>query len=449
MNEKQLLTGVETAKLLGCSPAVVTRLANSGELPFERLGRRKCFRRADVVRYLRDHNLVEAPQDHPRISCDLPDIIGLSFFSGAGGLDLGLEQEGVESLLYCENNRESRMTISMNRPKSALVGDISKVTADGVRNYARIPEGRQIDVMFGGPPCQAFSTAGARRAFDDERGNIFLTYLDLASELQPEYLVIENVRGLLSTPFPVERGGAPIKGGAMRMVLARLEEMGYGVSFNLYNSANYGVPQIRERVILIAKRNGDILPWLEPTNSNDDKWGLPPWRTFDEATAHLKETEHQYNQFPPKRLKYFSMLGEGEYWTSLPKDVQPIAMGKAYELTGGRTGFYRRLNGSRPSPTLVTSPTMPATDLCHPRELRPLSVQEYKAIQGFPPEWKIAGKTSDIYRQVGNAVPVALGRAIGRTILADKAGTLLEKKEFRDFPFSRYRVTNHNLWKEG
>ncbi|MDK4333528.1 DNA cytosine methyltransferase [Corynebacterium accolens] len=399
-------------------------------------------------RYLRDNNLVEAPQDHPRTSNGLADVVGLSFFSGAGGLDLGLEIEGITSLLYCENNRESRMTISMNRPESGLLGDISKVTAEQVRAFARIPDGREVDVMFGGPPCQAFSTAGARRAFDDERGNVFLTYLDLANELQPKYLVIENVRGLLSTPFPLVRGGEPVKGGAMRMVLSRLEGMGYGVSFNLYNSANYGVPQIRERVILIAKRSGGIMPWLKPTHSEVSDWGLPPWKTFDEATSYLEGINHEYNQFPAKRLKYFSMLKEGEYWTSLPKEVQPAAMGKAYELSGGRTGFYRRLNGKRPAPTLVTSPTMPATDLCHPRELRPLSVQEYKAIQGFPLEWKIAGKTSDIYRQVGNAVPVELGRAIGRSIMADMEGKLVEDEKFIAFPYSRYRTTNQRVWSE-
>ena len=448
MNKDKMLTGAETAKMLGCSPAVVTRLANTGDLQFEMVGRRKCFRVSEVNRYLSENNLVVAPQDHPRLSDEVPDVIGLSFFSGAGGLDLGLELEGIKSLLYCENNRESRMTISMNRPDSALLGDISKVNAEQVRSFARIPQERKVDVMFGGPPCQAFSTAGARRAFDDERGNVFLTYLDLANELQPEYLVIENVRGLLSTPFPLVRGGQPVKGGAMRMVLSRLEEMGYGVSFNLYNSANYGVPQIRERVILIAKRSGETMPWLEPTNSEDGKWGLPPWKTFDEATSHLEGIKHEYNQFPDKRLKYFSMLKEGEYWTSLPKEVQPAAMGKAYELSGGRTGFYRRLNGKRPSPTLVTSPIMPATDLCHPRELRPLSVQEYKAIQGFPLEWKIAGKTSDIYRQIGNAVPVELGRAIGRSIMADRAGRLVENQKFKDFPYSRYRITNHRVWNE-
>ncbi|WP_449371776.1 DNA cytosine methyltransferase [Arthrobacter psychrolactophilus] len=376
----------------------------------------------------------------------LPQIVGLSFFSGAGGLDLGMERAGIPSVLYCESNHECRMTLHKNRPDAALLGDISSVTADQVRKLARIPEGREIDVMFGGPPCQAFSTAGARRAFDDERGNVFLRYLALARELQPKYLVIENVRGLLSTPFPVTKGGEPVRGGAMSKVIQELRRMGYGVSFNLYNAANYGANQIRERVILIAKRDGSQMPYIEPTHSNEPAWNLNPWRTFNEATKHLKDIEHTHSQFPERRLRYFEHLSEGQYWTSLPADMQESAMGKAFHLTGGRTGFYRRLNGNRPSPTLVTSPTMPATDLCHPSELRPLSVEEYKAIQGFPDDWWIAGSMAEGYRQIGNAVPVQLGEAIGRAILSDMQGDKIEADRWQGFPYSRYRRTSDKTW---
>ena len=113
------------------------------------------------------------------------------------------------------------------------------------------------------------------------------------------------------------------------------------------------------------------------------------------------------------------MLQEGQHWNSLPKDLQRDALGKAYDLGGGKTGFYRRIAFNRPCPTLVTSPTMPATDLCHPTENRPLSVEEYKRVQGFPDDWWIAGSISDQYRQIGNAVPVMLGAAIGQAIRDD------------------------------
>ncbi len=391
------------------------------------------------------HNIVAAPADHKRINTEVPPVTAVSFFSGALGLDLGMERAGISSLLYCENDLKCRMTISLNRPDAALLGDIRKLKAGDIFDYARVSSGRGIDVMFGGPPCQAFSTAGARRAFDDERGNVFLSFINLAAAIKPKYLVIENVRGLLSAPYPSEEGGDPVRHGAIRLVLNKLSEMRYRVSFNLYNAANFGAPQIRERIVLIAKREGQPMPWLTPTHCNVEEWGLSPWRTLRDACESIQETEMHSSQFPEKRLRYFKMLTEGQYWKDLPAEMQADAMGKAYLLSGGKTGFYRRLSWDKPSATLVTSPTMPATDLCHPTEDRPLSIEEYAAIQEFPPDWKFCGDIADIYRQIGNAVPVALGEAIGRGILADMAGKKPDER-FSSFPYSRYRFTNHLNW---
>lgn len=446
MNQTELLTAGEASDWLGVSPSVVTRLTNVGALKHSTVGARKVYSKGDLESYLRGAQLTRAPIDKPRDSDEVPNITAISFFSGAGGLDRGLEESGVPSLLYCENNRECRMTLMQNRPDAALLGDISDITTEKVWEYARVDPARGIDIMFGGPPCQAFSTAGARRAFGDKRGNIFLKYLDLAASLSPEYLVIENVRGLLSTPFPLVPGGEPVRGGALSLIVEKLKQMEYGVSFNLYNAANFGAAQLRERVILIAKKDGSRLPYLRPTHSNEPKWNLPKWRTFNEATNHLSNVEHHHTQFPERRLKYFKQLNEGQYWSSLPSGQQKEAMGKAYGLSGGRTGFYRRLAGNRPAPTLVTSPTMPATDLCHPRELRPLSVEEYKAIQGFPEEWWIAGSVVEKYKQIGNAVPVPLGNAIGEAIIADMRKALKTQDQWEEFPYSRYRRTSDQTW---
>ena len=120
-------------------------------------------------------------------------------------------------------------------------------------------------------------------------------------------------------------------------------------------------------------------------------------------------------------------------------------MGKAYALSGGKTGFYRRISFDRPCPTLVTSPTMPAADLCHPTEDRPLAVEEYRRVQGFPDDWRICGDVMDAYRQIGNAVPVALGEAIGRAIRADMAGRVADPR-FEGFPYSRYKRTSDQTW---
>ncbi len=442
-NLADLNTCEALASVLGVTPPTAARLIRSGEVASLSDGRRRLVTREEVERYLKENNLVVAPVDHPRKAKGrLPKVKSLSFFSGALGLDLGMELAGFKPLLYCEFDRKCRMTIEANRPDAALVGDICKVDADEIRRLAGLGPSDTVDVMFGGPPCQAFSTAGAGRAFGDDRGNVFLRYLDLAEELDPTYLVIENVRGLLSASWPLKKNGPKVKGGALKYVLNRLKDMGREVTFELYNAANFGAPQVRERVVLVAKKGGKVGK-LVPTHSQNPKWNLPKWVTFAEATDGLVECHH--TDFPESRAKYLRMLGEGQYWKDLPEDVRAEAMGKSYELSGGKTGFYRRIWNDRPCPTLVTSPTMPATYLCHPDEIRPLSVEEYKRIQGFPDDWRICGDLVDQYKQIGNAVPVALGQAIGKLLLDDMSGKGTPEK-WDGFEYSRYKNTNDETW---
>lgn len=450
-----LLSVDAAADALGVTKQTVTRLIREKALPAERVGNKWVLYADDLDAYLEENNLVPEPKDHGRReapgSADndptASSLVALSFFSGALGLDLGMEEAGIHPLLFCENDRKCRMTIQACRPNAALIGDINNYTAADILRQAGLPEGAKVDIMFGGPPCQAFSTAGARRAFDDARGNVFLKYLELAAEIRPTYLVIENVRGLLSTPYPLEEGGMPVKGGALRLILDHLERAGYTVSFNLYNAANFGAPQIRERVVLIGKLGNKKVAYLTPTHAQDGECGLPPWRTFREAVEGLDTETSRHADFPPKRLKYFKMLEEGQYWKHLPETMQREALGKAYALSGGKTGFFRRIWFDRPCPTLVTSPTMPATDLCHPTEDRPLSVEEYKRVQGFPDSWRICGNITDIYKQVGNAVPVALGRAIGQAIIDDMRGATPDER-FEGFRYSRYRHTSDETWQQ-
>ena len=446
MTSNELISVDETADTLGVTKQTVTRLIRDGQLAAQKVGNKWVLRASDLENYLKDNNLVPEPKDHRRRSDKpLPKIIALSFFSGALGLDLGMEDAGIESILYCENDRKCRMTIDASRPDAALIGDINQYSSDDILDMAGIPKGAKVDVIFGGPPCQAFSTAGARRAFNDSRGNVFLKYLEIVSDIKPTYVVIENVRGLLSTPYPVEEDGVPEKGGALKIILERLRDAGYTVSFNLYNSANFGAAQIRERVVLICKLGNERVPYLTPTNAEHGEYGLPAWRTFGEVVKDLDPGSHHHADFPEKRLKFFRMLSEGQYWKDLPKDVQPEAMGKAYALSGGKTGFYRRIWFDRPCPTLVTTPTMPATDLCHPVYDRPLSIEEYKRVQGFDDDWPICGNIMDVYKQIGNAVPVELGKAIGKVIVNDMQGNPPDEK-FADFPYSRYKRTSDKTW---
>lgn len=394
------------------------------------------------------------PPDKSRTSKKLPKLKALSFFSGALGLDQGLEKAGLNLLLACEMNKACRQTITANRPDIALLGDIWKYSFSEIREAAGLASTDEIDLIVGGPPCQAFSTAGARRGFEDERGNVFLRYIELILSMRPRYAVIENVRGLLSAPMShtphAERNaewtpeGDRQPGGALMHVLNLLRQGGYKVSFNLYNAANFGVPQSRERVILICSRDGDAVPHLMPTHSQDGSYGLPKWRTLRDALEGIDPKKGLHAEFPEDRLRFYRLLTAGQYWKHLPKDLHRAALGGSLDSGGGKTGFYRRLDWDKPSCTLVTSPTMPATDICHPDENRPLSVEEYKRIQQFPDDWKMCGSMTDQYKQIGNAVPVGLGEAVGRSILAHMKGKPLFPP--KDFPFSRYKGTSEVNW---
>ena len=225
-----------------------------------------------------------------------------------------------------------------------------------------------------------------------------------------------------------------------------MKEAGYSVTFELYNAANFGAPQIRERVVMIGKLGSETVPYLTPTHDEYGRFGLKPWNTLYEAVKDIENGPQHFVSFPDKRLKYYRMLKAGQYWKDLPKEVQEEAMGASYHLGGGKTGFYRRVDFNKPSPTLVTDPTMPATDLCHPTEDRPLSVEEYSRIQGFPDEWVICGPINEQYKQIGNAVPIRLGEAIARTIIADMKGEKLPV--YPDFAYSRYKNTGDASWRK-
>ena len=379
----------------------------------------------------------------------------LSFFSGAMGLDIGLEKEGYNILLACEYDKASRNTIVENDSKVGLIGDLRNYSIDDILEYAGLESTEDIDLIVGGPPCQAFSTAGKRMGFSDERGNVFLKYLEVIESIRPTCFVIENVRGLMSSIMQLEtedeftkqihENYKVFKGSSLLYVIKRMESAGYKLSFDLYNSANFGVPQIRERIVIIGTLLSKKVNRLTPTHSKDGKNGLKKWITIKKAFKKLDGIKkHEHSNYNEKRLKYLKLLNSGENWRSLPTVLQKEAMGKSYFLSGGKTGFLRRLDWNRPSPTVVTSPSMPATDLCHPSELRPLSIEEYKIIQEFPLSWRICGTTSDKYKQIGNAVPIGLGQSIGREIKQHLEGN--SKPETSGFKHSRYLNTSYDAF---
>ncbi len=382
----------------------------------------------------------------------------MSFFSGALGLDLGLEEAGLEAVSFNEVEKVFCQTIRLNRPQVKLYeSDIRELLAKQLLKDHQLKKG-ELFAVVGGPPCQAFSTAGKRNSLNDDRGNVFIHFIDLIEGLQPKYAVIENVRGLLSAALkhrPHEQRGdgfAPLTrdelpGGALKFIINKLNKAGYRVSFTLYNAANFGVPQIRERVVMIASRDGVEVPLLKATHAEKAMPGKKRWLTVADAIGRLKKDQtHTHVNFPEKRLKFFKMLGPGQNWRSLPEKYKEAAMGKSLHSGGGRTGFYRRLAWDSPAPTLVTTPTMPATDLCHPEFDRPLSVEEYAAIQTFPKTYKFAGKVLQQYKQIGNAVPCGLGRAIGCHLIKFDQGLISFDQSSE--VHSRYRNTDHHSWEK-
>jgi len=446
------ITSKQASEKINVSEQHIRSLCRAGEIKAEKIGKMWLIEENNFLKYIKENFTMD--KSHQSSKEVLKPKV-LSFFSGAMGLDIGLEEAGFETILACEVDKHCRQTIQKNKPDIALIGDIRDYTANEIRSACGLSEDDDIELVVGGPPCQAFSTAGKRQGFEDERGNVFLTFIDRVLELNPKFVVIENVRGLLSAPLipqkAINKGmGLPLKtpeeekGGALYHILERIRAGGYGVSFELYNSANFGTPQKRERVIITCSRDGEKLPYLTPTHSENKDFDLPEWRPFKEAVKNLNVAEHNFISFPEKRLKYFKYLKPGQYWKHLPEDMQKEAMGKSYFLGGGKTGFYRRLDWEKPSPTLVTHPGMPATALGHPEEDRPLSVQEYKRVQEFPDDWIISGSVIQQYKQIGNAVPIGVGRAIGKLLLDKINGNGI--KSYEGFKYSRYLNTNETTW---
>lgn len=441
---EEAITVDEASKILGITPQYTRRLMKNGKINSTLENKIRITTKKDLDVFINTSDVVINPSDRVRITDDVPPLVALSFFSGGMGLDIGMENSGIKPLLACEINKEARATIVANNKEIGLIGDICQCDKDKIYEYARIPKDRKVDIIFGGPPCQAFSTAGKRKGLEDARGDVFLRYLDIIGEIKPTYAIIENVRGLVSTKAILDdTQGQAIKGGVLHYAMEKLQSFGYSVSFNLYNAANFGAPQKRERFVIIAKLGDEKVPYLEPTNSENGEYGLPKWNTLGDAISDIQGQPMHYVEIPKTRREWFKKIPEGGNWRSLSEEDQKEAMGKKYYMGGGKTGFFRRLTFDKPSPTLVTVPTMPATDLVHPTELRPLSVEEYARIQGFPDNWIFRGKIGEVYKQIGNAVPIKLGEAIGKAILDDMNHKSTRNNEkFEGFHYSRYKNTS-------
>jgi DNA (cytosine-5)-methyltransferase 1 len=364
-------------------------------------------------------------RDEPKV-CLEPHFLErkvISLFSGAMGLDLGLQDAGLHIAVSQDIDPWCVETMRRNTTHQVIKGDIRKLMADDpschfLLNAAGLKR-QDVFAIVGGPPCQAYSTAGKRLGQMDERGGLYEQFIHAVDKLRPRFFVMENVKGLVSVPSILgEKTSDPL----LSVILSLFKKIGYHTTYRVLDAVHYGVPQFRERLVIIGSRDNESVFMPAPTHFQIHQDHSMRWQTLQDCISEMEENPGPCASFTPKIEKYLRMVPEGGNWRSLPEGVVQEAMGGAYESGGGKVGFYRRLKYREPSPTLVTSPIQKATILCHPRKIRPLSVAEYMKIQQFPDWWKIQGKVVDCYRQIGNAVPLGLGRAIGSVLLSVATG---------------------------
>jgi DNA (cytosine-5)-methyltransferase 1 len=366
-----------------------------------------------------------------------------SFFTGAMGLDLGLEAADLTPTLANEIDRNCCATIRRNRPTLQLLEDsIATLTANELHKRSKFDG--DIFLMVGGPPCQSFCSGGKRAALSDPRGNLIYEYLRLVSEVRPRYFVLENVANLTTaaiqhrpisqrpgqrwslksysednTDFEDElRALTPdeLSSSAVKRVLEDVDRLGYHIVFGVLDAADYGAPQHRLRFVLIGSRSGPSPSLPPPSHGLHSATGVK-YRTVWDAIAHLQQAPGDHSEYTARVRQYFELVPPGGNWRSLPIALQKEALGGSFEAGGGKTGFYRRLSWETPAPTITGRANRKGSALCHPADARPLSVLECAALQGFPPTWEFVGSMNARYMQIGNAVPLYLGTAIGTAIL--------------------------------
>jgi len=325
----------------------------------------------------------------------------VELFAGCGGLALGMEAAGFNTVMLNEWDKHACSTLRHNRPKWNVVeGDISEV------NFSDIQE--NIDLLTGGFPCQAFSYAGKSLGFEDTRGTLFFEMARAIKELQPKVFMAENVRALLNHD----------EGKTLEVITSIIDELGYTlIDPTVLKAIFYKVPQKRERLILIGIRK-DLV------EKASFKWPSPYKRLMTLQDAFYKGELYSTDvpvslgqAYPARKQEIMSLVPQGGYWRDLPDDLQREYMKGSYFLGGGKTGMARRLSLKEPSLTLTTSPAQKQTERCHPLETRPLQIREYARIQTFPDDWEFQGPLTSIYKQIGNAVPVNMAAALGRSLV--------------------------------
>lgn len=340
----------------------------------------------------------------------------ISLFSGAGGMDYGFEAAGFETKVAVEFDHDCCETLRKNRDFAVIERDIMKVTTAEMLEAGGLKKG-EVDLLFGGPPCQPFSKAGywARgdsKRLDDPRSNTLWAYMRVVEEALPRAFVLENVTGLAFSG----------KDEGLQLLLERLKEINkktksnYQPKFAVLNAAGYGVPQIRERFFLVASREGTLFSFpppsfQDPNNDDSSLLGLEPYRTAWDAIGDLSEPEDEDLAMRGKWANLLPSIPEGQNY------LWHTDRGGGLPLFGWRRrywSFLLKLAKNKPSWTIQAQPG-PAIGPFHWKNRR-LSARELCRIQTFPDDVEIVGSRTSIQKQVGNAVPSLLAEVVGRAV---------------------------------
>ncbi len=397
----EYLTLSEASELIGKSKETLRRWDREGILPAVRepISKYRVYKKEDVEKLFSEFLNIKNQEVDDNFTEPQNTYSVIELFAGAGGLAVGLEKAGLKCSALNEIDKWACETLRKNRPNwKVLEGDVRSFDFSEYHN--------KIDVVTGGFPCQAFSYAGKKLGLNDARGTLFYEFARVVKEVNPPICIGENVRGLLS-----HEGGKTLQG-----MISILDEIGYNVTpIKILKAINFKVPQKRERIILVGVRK-DI----------DIKYEYPkPYRNIYNLEDALKKgklydsdvPKSDGAKYPKSKKDVLDLVPQKGYWRDLPEDIQKEYMGGSFYLGGGKTGMARRIGWDEPCLTLTCSPAQKQTERCHPEETRPFTVREYARIQTFPDDWKFTGSIAQQYKQIGNAVPVNLGREVGYSIV--------------------------------
>jgi DNA (cytosine-5)-methyltransferase 1 len=365
----------------------------------------------------------------------------VDLFCGAGGLSEGLKMAGFTSIFAVDFDKHAGATYAKNHPCTELfVGDIANVQTSQILAAAK---GREVDLLCGGPSCQGYSTHGKRQA-DDPRNFLFEHFVRLAEGIRPKWILIENVQGLLTYQ----------NGYFKKVIIERLRGLGYEAEAKVLTAADYGVPQLRKRIFFVATRTGVPITFPEPTHGDNvsTKGKLQPYVTVGEALADLPAlqgerldpfnyvsgpvneflnyvrdgaaqlTLHENRALSTQAMSIARHVREGEGLRSVPVEFLPERFQKMRRISNGAlrqdcTTLYHRLSRTRPSYTITCNfRNIASGPFLHPVENRSLSTREAARLMSFRDTYEFVG--SSLPRQIGNAVPPLLAKAVGEHIVS-------------------------------